>query len=121
MDIKFSSRSPPPTEDHHYTFLHPNVPHVETFDFRPFGHEIYTRERILAVGVGKYKLMRFGMHQFIIGDFYEIAVKKRYDVCNWEKITDENDSSSGHTGERTEEHEIIPVKVAPAVKFLVAE
>ncbi|KAL1970179.1 hypothetical protein VTN77DRAFT_6584 [Rasamsonia byssochlamydoides] len=81
------STAPPlrlvPEQKERFVTLHPGVPHVWSVSFRPFGHEVFTPERIKAMGSKRYRLLRLGMQLLRIGRRYTIRVRDGLTIDAW--------------------------------------
>jgi hypothetical protein len=72
-----------PEEIDRLVTLYPDILQVFSNNFRPFGHEILTPERIAAMGDRRYRAMALGMHLLKIGRAYRLNVDQGLQIYAW--------------------------------------
>ena len=131
MDVNFSSLaarngSASAKRDDEFLTLKSNKPHVIEIDFRPFGHEIFDKERLSQMGSEKWKIATtLGMHLLEVGKGYKLNIRHGMEVNNWTADTEEELSRSDDQGlpdvgrQQGSESVAIPVEVTEGVYFRV--
>ena len=105
------------SEQGSFIVLKPGETYVQSESFRPFGHTVYDKERIAAMGAAKYQLLRLGMHLLELGEEYSIEVRSGLSIHQWMEGSYEDLKARNAVWKP----QGVPIEVVPgeAVKFKV--